>query len=334
MNNMKKKVLSTIIPLSLVAFAGNAIACTTTAWNTEYGVLTSRTFDWLEQSSPALETFYAGEERMLNNDQKYVVKNDFIAVTAYEHIVAEGVNKHKLHANALYYAPQTTVKGKVGSPEPNQLSFVEFLLSQFDSVQDVVDNIDNITMQFENSNVLPVAPTLHYSLTDPSGDRLILEHDENGVKMYRGEKHSVMTNQPSVAKHMENWAPNKNADFTSVDAETDYGNKGRINAEDRYLHANYFLSQLEAPTSARNGMIKMASTLYNIPHDANNKVINGKMTGYATEYQVTLDVTGGDAVFQYKWGEVWAHHEWNMYDVLEKGKKINVPLDQPTFSLN
>ncbi|MCE9832987.1 linear amide C-N hydrolase [Vibrio diabolicus] len=165
-------------------------------------------------------------------------------------------------------------------------------------------------------------------MTDASGDRLIIEHDKDGVKLYRGEANAVMTNQPSVAKHQENWRPNVNLDFSTVDSQTQYGNRGRINPEDRYLHANYFLNQLEAPTSARNGMLKLASVAYNIPHDANNRVIDGEMTGYATEYQVTIDVTNGDTVFQYKWGDNWSHQEWNMYEILEKGEKIKVDLDK------
>ncbi|MDR9829393.1 linear amide C-N hydrolase [Vibrio sp. FNV 38] len=333
MKNVNKKLIATLLPLTLTALAGNAVACTTTAWNTEYGVLTSRTMDWLEPTSPVLETFYAGEKRMLNNTESYTVKNDFVAIMAYGGLVAEGVNKHKLHANALYYAPQSTVEGSAGSPAPNQLAFVEYLLSEFDSVADVVDNMADLTLQFQESDVLPVAPTLHYALADSSGDRLIIEHDSDGLKMYRGETHAVMTNQPSVAQHMENWGPNSELNFTTIDAYTDFGSKGRINAEDRYLHANYFLHQLEAPSSARNGMMKLASTLYNIPHDANNKEINGKMTGYATEFQVTIDVSHGDSVLQYKWGDTWAQHEWNMYDVLEKGEKISVALDQQTFDL-
>lgn len=324
---MKLKAIALAL-LAGATTAGTAHACTTIAWNTDHGVISTRTFDWLEQSSPNLETFYAGEKRTLNNSETYVVKNNFIGITAYEDIVAEGVNEHKLHVNALYYGPQTNVDNGAGSAEVNQFALTEYLLSEFSSVDDVVKNIDKISLKFEKSDALPVAPTLHYALADATGDRLIIEHDKDGVKLYRGEEHAVMTNQPSVSQHQKNWSPSANLDFAEVDATTDYGNKGRINAEDRYLHANYFLNQLEAPTSARNGMVKLASVAYNIPHDANNKVINGGMTGYATEYQVTIDVTGGDTVFQYKWGDTWSHQEWNMYDILKQGKKVKIDLDK------
>ncbi|CAK2016711.1 linear amide C-N hydrolase [Vibrio crassostreae] len=319
-----------VITLSLLASTATvsaAQACTTIAWNTEHGVINTRTFDWLEASNPNLETFYAGEKRMLNGNESYTVKNDFIAITAYEDVVAEGVNKHKLHVNALYYGPQSSVDNGKDSIGVNQFALTEYFLSEFSSVEDVVSNIDKISLKHEQSDALPVAPTLHYSLTDASGDRLIIEHDEDGIKLYRGDLYEVMTNQPSIEKHQQNWKPNIDLDFSKVDSYSDYGNSGRINPEDRYLHANYFLNQLEEPSSAKNGMLKLASIAYNVPHDANNKKVDGQMAGYATEYQITIDVTEGSTVFQYKWGDIWTHQEWNMYDLLAKGKKIKIDLD-------
>ena len=60
-----------------------------------------------------------------------------------------------------------------------------------------------------------------------------------------------------------------------------------------------FLEHLKEPTSIINGILKLESTMFCIPHDAPNRPINGKMVGYATEYSVNRHLQSGETFVRY-----------------------------------
>lgn len=323
---MKKLIIASAI--AAASFTTATQACTSIAWNTDFGTLTTRTNDWIESTSPILGTIKAGTERLKHgvkgHGTTYKTQYDILAILSYGGLVHDGVNSEGLQVNTMYYAPMHMQD--TGTDTISQLALGEYLIANFATVEEVVENVSNIKTELASHPSIPNAPTFHWALTDKSGDRVVIEHDESGVSIYRGEDAMVMTNQPSQQSHLDAWdnASNKIAKTWS---EADFGSTGNINPRDRFLHASYFSEQLKQPTSSINGMMKLATTAFRIPHDAANREVNGVMAGYATEWSITKNLNTGDTVWEYLWGDTWTNVKFNFYDVLQSGKDIHFKMD-------
>ncbi len=330
---MNRLFKTSIITAAL--FSGTALACTSIAWNTNHGVLTTRTNDWVEATHPVLANITAGTQRYLHGvkgkGETYTTKYDILAITAYGGLVHDGVNESGLQVNTLYYGPMSMTD--TGTGTISQLAFGEYLIANYADIKQIVADLDNLKTEIAHHADIQPTPLFHWSLTDKSGDRLIIQHDADGLSLYRGDDAAVMTNQPSQQVHLNAWKKAVKA-MGRPDANVDFGSKGRINPEDRYLHSSYYFGQLKAPTSSMNGLMKLASTAFKIPHDAANREIDGEMAGYATEWQMSTNLTSGEVVFQYMWGDSWTQSSWNIYDMLEGDTKISIPLSSPSISGN
>lgn len=330
---MKKLLIATAI--AAASFTAVSQACTSIAWNTDLGVLTTRTNDWVESTSPVLGTIKAGTERfnhgVKGNGDTYKTKYDILAILAYGGLVHDGVNSEGMQVNTLYYGPMNM--NDKGAGTVSQLAFGEYLIANFATVEEVANNVKKIKAELASHPAMPAAPTFHWSLTDKSGDRLVIEHDKGGVSLYRGEKAMVMTNQPSQQTHLDAWK-DASGKIIKTWSEADFGSTGNTNPRDRFLHASYFSEQLKQPSSSVNGLMKLATTAFRIPHDASNKEVNGVMAGYATEWSLSQNLTTGDAVWEYLWGEAWTNVKFNFYDILKSGKDIHFKMDDPDLAGN
>lgn len=330
---MKKLLIATAI--AAASFTAVSQACTSIAWKTDYGVLTTRTMDWSEATAPVLGTIKAGTERYTHgvkgHGTTYKTKYDILAILSYGGLVADGMNTEGLLVNTLYYGPMA-MQDK-GKDTVSQLALGEYMIANFATVEEVVNNIKQIKTELASHPSIPTAPTFHWSLTDKSGDRLVIEHDKDGVSLYRGEEAMVMTNQPSQQTHLDAWDA-ASSKITKTWSQADFGSTGNTNPRDRFLHASYFSEQLKQPSSSINGMMKLAATTFRIPHDASNKEINGVMAGYATEWSLTQNLNTGDAVWEYLWGDTWTNVKFNYYDILKSGKNIHFKMDDPDLAGN
>ena len=328
---MKKLLIATAI--AAASLTATSQACTSIAWNTDFGVLTTRTNDWVESTSPVLGSIKAGTKRFTHgvngHGTTYTTKYDVLAILAYGGLVHDGVNSEGMQVNTLYYAPMQ-MKDK-GEDTVSQLAFGEYLIANYATVSEVVSNIEKIKTELASHPTIPNAPTFHWSLTDKTGDRLVIEHDKDGVSLYRGEEAMVMTNQPSQQTHLDAWE-NASGKITKTWSQADFGSTGNTNPRDRFLHASYFSEQLKQPSSSINGLMKLATTAFRIPHDASNKEVNGVMMGYATEWSLSQNLNTGDAVWEYLWGDAWTNVKFNFYDVLRSGKDIHFKMDAPALA--
>ncbi len=330
---MKRILIATAIAAATFTTASHA--CTSIAWNTDFGTLTTRTNDWVEATSPILGTIKAGTVRFTHGVEgqgaTYKTQYNILAILAYGGLVHDGVNSEGMQVNTLYYAPMTMKD--TGSKTISQLAFGEYLIANYATVEEVVQNIATIKTELASHPLIPNAPTFHWSLTDKSGDRLVIEHDEDGISIYRGDDAMVMTNQPSQQTHLDAWST-ASGKISKTWSEADFGSTGNTNPRDRFLHASYFSEQLTQPSSSVNGMMKLATTAFRIPHDAANREVNGVMAGYATEWSLTQNLDTGEAVWEYLWGDTWTNVKFNFYDILKSGKDIRFKMDDPKLAGN
>jgi len=335
LNILKNVITSAVLSFSLASTAANA--CTSIAWHTEqFGVITARNNDWSESTNPYIGTLLAGTQRYLHGVKSsggtYKTKYAIAGVLAYGGLVHDGLNSEGLSMNVLYYGPMTLgVDEKQGSL--SQLALGEYLLSSYASVAEVVKNIHELETFSVGLPGLASPPQFHWSLTDKSGDRLIIEYDPSGLKLYRGKEAMVMTNQPSHHSHIKAWYKTPAANERAHKG-ADFGSTGNTNPRDRYLHAQYFYQQLTQPSNLRNGMMKLSTIASRIPHDAANREINGKMAGYATEWMLTQSLETGDTVIEYTYDDKWVQYDINMYELIKSGKTISIPMDAASYTLD
>ncbi|GAM74590.1 choloylglycine hydrolase family [Vibrio ishigakensis] len=313
------------IALALATFAATTsvgFACTSVAWNTDdFGTLTSRTMDWVESTKPVLGNINKGEVRSIQGNgmgDTYTVKYNMIATLAYGELVADGINEKGLQVNALFY-PDMTMKDSVTGDEVTQFTFAEYVLASYASVQEAYDAIPKLNLARVKMAGMPMEMNLHWSITDKSGDRLVVQMDDDGLKMYRGEEAMVMTNDPSLAQQLESKAEVIDT-WADATRDTDYGSIGNGNSTSRFLHAGYFLSKLEQPTSTRNGMMKLSTVPFRVAADAPYKDFGtGRgVDGYATEWTMTSSLDTGDVVFEYNFDDSWNTVQYNVYDLMGK----------------
>lgn len=309
--------------------ASVANACTSVAWNTEQGTFTSRTNDWVEATNPTLGGIKKGEMRSLQGNgvgTPYQVKYDIVAVLAYGELVHDGVNSEGLQVNTLFYNPMH-MPAASNSKAITQFVFGEYLLANYASVDEAIKAIPSLDVGSLALDGMPMEIKLHWSITDKSGDRAVIEFDEDGIKIYRGEEAMVMTNDPSMQVHIDNQKAHE-AQWKNADRETDIGSNGNANAKSRFLHASYFQSKLTEPTSVQNGLMKLASVPYRVPTDAPYKDFGFGMSGYATEWTLTQSLKTGDSVFEYNFEENWNTVKFNVYELMGKDFRVALATSQ------
>lgn len=329
---MKIKYL-TLAVLFGASLGGVANACTSVAWNTHLGTLTTRTMDWVESTHPVLGNINKGDIRSIQGNgigDTYEVKYDVVAVFAYGELVGDGVNSEGLQVNTLFY-PNMSMEPVTNTSQITQFSFGEYLLTNYGSVEEVANALPTLDFGRLSIEGMPMEMNLHWSVTDKSGDRLVVEMDEGKISTYRGEDAMVMTNDPSQKEQVEKRKA-LSATWEHADRDTNYGAIGNGNAQSRYLHASYFSSKLSKPTSVHNGMMKLSTVPFRVPADAPYQDFgNGAgMSSYATEWTMTQSLETGDSVFEYNFNDNWNTVQFNVYEMM--GKQFRIPLDKSVMA--
>ncbi|MGY3571752.1 linear amide C-N hydrolase [Vibrio paucivorans] len=325
---MKKAAIASCV-LSALGASTIASACSNVFWDSPQGVVVTRTMDWMESTHPLLLKVAAGEKRNYHGydtaDREYVVKNAFVAIAAYGNLIGEGVNEHGLQASVQYYRGMQLAEGNETTLSQNELA--GYLLANYDDVQQVVDNIKDIRIGLTSIPGMQEPPRWHYIISDESGDRAVIQYDENGVKVYRGEDAQVVTNS-SQNELLAAWEKKSE----QLEGFGGYGSQFQLNAgntdsEQRFVFAKYFVSQLRSANSPLQAMMAVEGTAFKVPQQAAYRPQDG-MDTYATEYTITYNLESGDVVFKYT-GEDWNHSEWNFKELLSSEKTVKKPLYLP-----
>ncbi|AQM67084.1 TPA: linear amide C-N hydrolase [Vibrio campbellii] len=330
----KSTLLSTCIAGLIGTFSiAEAEACSRITWSTDKGVFLSRTFDWLEGSHAAIENFPKGTSytRSLRSDAALETSKFAVAaVTSYGGLVGEAVNEVGLAGNVLFL-DEMDIDDVSGSTSFGHAKIMQHLVSQYASVKEAVSALANMEMLTDDIPGMPTTMTVHYALQDKSGDSAIIEWVDKELKIWHGAEYQVLTNSPEFQIHLANleqaskeWGPKVKQDST-----INIGSNSNIHSSDRFLHNNYFLQHLTEPTSITNGIMKLESIIYSVPHDAPNRVVNGEMTGYGTEWVLTQNLNTGDSVLRYTWDDTNNFIVYNVKELLASGERIKFDVTQP-----
>ncbi|WP_019616240.1 linear amide C-N hydrolase [Psychromonas ossibalaenae] len=329
----KKSVVNTVLAAALTASALSAAqACSRVFWDTQdHGVFVARTMDWMVETDPTIDVRAKGiSYRGAESGEKVLVwtsKYASIITTFYGKAGIDGFNEKGLAVNALYLGEESPGQYDKSKLQLENSRIVPYFLDNFSTVKEAAAAIKNIQLQ----QFGPEGEKLrgHYSLQDKSGDSAVLEFVDGKWFVYHGAEYDVLTNSPVFSEHLKSWQEKKPGSSAEINAQ--FPLAGNVEPAQRFIWNKYMLEQLKEPSSYYNGLAKIDSVAYKVPLDAANKIVNGKMTGYATQYTLVYNLEALELNMRYQYGDVYTQFKVD-FNKLNDGRNYTLKADQQSNS--
>ncbi|WP_417847707.1 linear amide C-N hydrolase [Thalassoglobus sp.] len=238
-------------------------SCSRVLWNDSgQSVVVGRNMDWFEDIRSNMWILPRGMERnglAETNPLRWTSKYGSVIVSCYDVGTADGINEKGL-AGHLLYLPETSVGPRDESlPGLCMSMWVQYYLDQFATVEEAVNSYKEHPYQLQMA-VEPSsgkAVTVHIALNDSSGDSAVIECINGKIKFYHDRSYTVMTNQPSFDKQLENLKQYRG-----------FGGEKRLpgthEPADRFVRGAYYVKHLPKPTSEREAIAAMMSVMRNV----------------------------------------------------------------------
>lgn len=326
--------LSRIVTAVAIGLFGaqDALACTRVLWTSgDNQVFVGRTQDWTEKANSAFRVYPRGIARtgaVAENPHKWTSKYGSLVITGYDLATHEGVNEKGLSAQILYLAGELDY----GKRDPKLegigvTQWVQYFLDNYATVTEAVEAQKTFDFQID-SLILPNGfPTLvHLSLSDKSGDSAVIEYIAGKPKVYHDRRFTVMTNEPTYDKQIENLKQ-----YRSFGGDKPL--PGERTPTDRFVRAAYYVNGLPKPTSRGEGAAYMFSVIRNVsvPFGVGDP---DKPNVSSTIFRTVQDLTGGRYYFEstYAPNVVWI--DYNNLDFNEGRPEMELQVEKKIFSLN
>ena len=320
-----------VVAIGLVS-TSSALPCTRVLWSAGDGqVFVGRTQDWTEKANSAFRVYPRGIERtgaVAENPHKWTSKYGSLVITGYDLATHEGVNEKGLSAQILYLAGESDY----GKRDPKLqgigvTQWVQYFLDNYATVAEAVEAQKTFAFQID-SLILPNGfPTLvHMSLSDKSGDSAVIEYIGGKPKVYHDKRFTVMTNEPTYDKQIENLKQYR----------TFGGDKplpGERTPTDRFVRAAYYVNGLPQPANRDEGAAFMFSVIRNVSVPF-GKADPEKPNVSSTIFRTVMDLTGGRYYFEstYAPNVVWI--EYSKLDFSKGMPEMELQVEKKIFSLN
>ena len=262
-------ILGVILGLSLCVPV--ALACSRVTWIGPDGlVVTGRSMDWPYGFNSHLyifprETKHEGSGG--KNSLAWTAKYGMVVVAGTTDPdgqidgVFDGMNEKGLVANLLYLAE--TGFGPAPTNDKPRISFcawTQYVLSKYASVDEVVKAFKEDSIYIVPINFGPgkkAHPTVHMSVSDPSGNSAIIEYITGKPAIHQGREHQVMTNSPTYDQQLA-----LNGYWRARDGAKTL--PGSHQSDDRFVRASYYLGRLPETKDARQAVAGVFSVMRNV----------------------------------------------------------------------
>jgi len=273
--NHPMKILKSTIVLCLVgwlAYPGwwpTASACSRATWIGRDGsVVTGRTMDWPYDFNTHFYVIPRGEKNEgLPGGYSWTSRHGVVVAAGAANPggpisgVFDGLNEQGLGGNMLYLAETDFGPEPSGDkPRISWTAWLQYVLSNYGTVKEAVE-----AMKAEPVYLVPVGfgpggaghPTVHLSLSDPSGDSAIMEYLNGKLVIHHGRGYQVMTNSPTYEQQLtlnSYWSRQDGSKFLP----------GSHASEDRFVRASYYLSKLPETDNVRQQVAGVFSVMRNV----------------------------------------------------------------------
>jgi choloylglycine hydrolase len=329
---MRRKVLAVAVCLIGLLSASTAFTCSRVLWVAGDGqVFVGRTQDWTEKAGSAFRVYPRGIERVgavAENPHRWTSKYGSLVLSAYDMGSHEGFNEKGVCAHVLYLAGASDY----GKRDPKQeaigvMQWVQYYLDNFATVAEAVEATKQIPFQIETL-VLPNGfPTLiHMSIGDKSGDSAVIEYIDGKAKVYHDKRFTVMTNEPTYDKQIENLKQYR----------TFGGDKplpGERTPTDRFVRAAYYANGLPKPANQGEGAAYMFSVIRNIsvPFGSPDP---SKPNIASTIFRTVQDLTGGRYYFESTFAPNVVWIDITKVDFSQGQPEMELKVEKEIFKLN
>ena len=261
---MRRTLLaSSAVVLVGLLTAASSEACSRVLWNDNgRGVLVGRNMDWFEDIRSNIWFLPRGMEREGNtpvNPLKWTSRYGSVAITAYDAGTADGINEEGLAVHMLYL-PETSVGARDESvPGLSITMWPQYYLDRFATVAEAVGATGGgpFQLQMATHEGSGKAATIHLAMDDPTGDSAVLECIDGEIKIYHSREHTVMTNQPTFDKQLEDLRQYRG-----------FGGDKRLPGThepgDRFARGAYYVEHLPEPKSDREAVAALMSVMRNV----------------------------------------------------------------------
>lgn len=172
---------------------------------------------------------------------------------------ADAVNEVGL-ARHMLYLPETSVSERDASlPGLSMSMWVQYYVDNFATVAKAIAhtraNPYQLPMAVEPTSGKPA--TVHIALNDATGDSAALECIDGELKISHDRAYTVMTNQPTFDKQLENLGQYRG-----------FGGDKRLpgthEPSDRFIRGAYYSKNLPEPSSEREAVAALMSVMRNV----------------------------------------------------------------------
>jgi penicillin V acylase-like amidase (Ntn superfamily) len=326
------QIAKSSLTIVFLAFTLIASPCSRVVWVSANGqVFVGRTQDWTEKANTAFRMYPRGIKRtgaVKDNPLSWTSKYGSLVLSIYDIGTHEGVNEKGLSAHVLYLAGDcdfgkrdSNVKG-IGVAQ-----WAQYFLDNFASVAEAVEAQKSATFQIEPLILPNGFPTLvHISLEDKSGNSAVIEYIGGKAKVYNDKRFTVMTNEPTYDKQIENLKQYR----------TFGGDKplpGERTPTDRFVRAAYYAENLPQPTNKGEGAAYMFSVIRNVsvPFGKPDPL---KPNVSSTIFRSVIDLTSGRYYFEstYAPNVVWI--DYSKLDFSKGLPEKELQVEKMIFTLN
>ena len=224
--------LCLVVPLLL----SGTLACSRVTYNSgaQDGNRTviGRSMDWLTPTNSSVFAFPAGLKRngsAGSNSLNWTSKYGSVILTAYDLSTCDGMNDQGLVANLLYLADGDYGTRNASMPAMSLAIWPQYFLDLYGTVAEAANDLFNkdgqAKFQVRTKDLIPGVPSLmHVSLSDATGDNLILEWLNGKLVAHHGTQYNVMTNEPSFDQQLainDYWSTIANYSLPGTDRPAD-----------------------------------------------------------------------------------------------------------------
>ena len=280
--------IQTASPCSRVVFLGDS--------TTNY-VMVGRTLDWRTPIPTNLYVYPRGVEKqsmpsgpMLTWTSQY----GSVVAVGYDGGVTEGMNEAGLVVNGLF-CKGTIYKEAIGNNDMPVMSlsmFVSYFLDNFATVGEVSAWLaDNQFAIFGKTFDGGTASTLHWAMTDKSGETLVLEYVDGNLNLYKSRDLQVMTNDPPMPQMQaidKYWQGVGGVNMLP----------GTVRSADRFVRALFFIKRVPDNVGYDAALGSLASIMGTVSVPYGYEIV-GEPNVSSTQWRSIADSPGGKYYFKF-----------------------------------
>lgn len=196
-----------------------------------------------------------------------------------DYVFADGVNEKGLAIAELYYPNEASYQPKPIEDKLNLAphELILWILGEISSIEELRRRISEVALINEEVSLLGLVPPLHFILTDPSGETVVLETNDQLLTI-KSNPMGVMTNSPELEWHLKNLnnylgiqptnfaAKKYNGQSVSPFGQGSgtFGLPGGYTSPERFVRTTYLRSLTEKGTSTNEAVNNIFQILNNV----------------------------------------------------------------------